>query len=119
MTHFSRRKALRGLGALATAGAAAGRGNLRAAARHSETTGDLQGTVRLSVGSPNGVLTPSVLIAPTGNPAAPSWEVSHRAGPVLLPSRLGLSLPDGRTLGAGAILMGHRLAMRDDTWKPP
>jgi len=119
VTHFTRRKALRGLGALAAAGATAARGNLRAAARHSETTGDLHGAVRLSVGSPDGALTASVLIAPTGTQAAPSWEVSHRGNPVLLPSRLGLSLPDGRALGSGAILVSHRVAMHDDTWKPP
>lgn len=109
MADVTRRRALCAIGAMAAAGGALARGTSRAAGAK----------VRLSARSPGGALTATVTIEPSGSQAAPRWELDHRSGPVLLPSRLGLLLPEGRLLGAGAILLHHRVARRDDTWRPP
>ena len=119
MTAVTRRRALCAIGAVAASGGALGPGTLRAGVRRSETPRDLENAARLVVDSPGGALTATVTIEATGRHAAPRWQLDHRTGPVLLPSRLGLSLPEGRWLGVGAILLDHRVATRDDTWRPP
>jgi alpha-glucosidase len=74
---------------------------------------------RFSARSPNGKLRATILIAPQPSQGAVMWEVSHADRAVILPSTLGLILADGRRLGLGARVVGHRVLERNDHWKPP
>ena len=59
--------------------------------------------------SPNGKLRATIAVAPHASDGAVVWEVSCAGRAVILPSVLGLVLSDGRCLGMGARIVGHRL----------
>lgn len=112
---FSRRDALRRLGAMAVAGVAG-------AASTPPSPGAAALNARkarhYSVVSPNRRLRVEIEIPSVDAGALPTWSISHRGIPFLLPGALGLSLANGTELGAGARLLGRRRSRVRDRWRP-
>lgn len=101
------------MGSLAAAGCASW-----SLANRSPIAADHDSLARFNVRSPNGILRATIAIAAHGSGGAIVWEVSYGDRAVILPSVLGLVLSDGRCLGMGARVVGHRLLKHDDRWKP-
>ncbi|HSK08400.1 MAG TPA: glycoside hydrolase family 97 protein [Vicinamibacterales bacterium] len=68
----------------------------------------------LSVASPNGALVATVH---AGNELR--WSVEHRGRPLVLPSRLALTIGDGRVLGAAPEVLGTSTRSVNDLVTPP
>ena len=67
--------------------------------------GEGPGSTSQSVSSPDGRIRVEVFLDPTaGAPSAVRYRVSFRGRPVVLPSRLGVDLADGSSLGAGSTI---------------
>ncbi len=71
------------------------------------------GAAPLTVASPDGALVVSVSVS-----GQVTWAVALRGAPVLLPSRLSLSLSDGRTLGASPVVRATRTRAVNDILHP-
>jgi alpha-glucosidase len=69
-----------------------------------------------SVASPNGRLLATVEVDAGG---VPTYAVAYDGEPLVLPSRLGVVLGGGDTLGVGMRLVGTETATRDETWTQP
>jgi alpha-glucosidase len=72
----------------------------------------------IEVRSPDGKLV-ARLLPPQGKGRFPTWSASFEGRPVVAASELALVLADGRMLGPGAKLLGHRITTRQDRWQPP
>jgi alpha-glucosidase len=73
---------------------------------------------RYSVVSPNRRLRIELEIPPVDAGVPPTWALSHRGNPLMLPGALGLRLANGSVLGTGAQLRGRRRARIRDRWRP-
>jgi alpha-glucosidase len=115
---LKRRKILVGLGAGALT-AAAGWGVWGRKAWHSaepNTSGER--AVSYAAESPHGLLRAEIVLEGSSG-GTPRWRVQHRGRPVLEPSPLGLTLADGRQLGASVRIIGQKVTRLNETWRPP
>jgi alpha-glucosidase len=69
-----------------------------------------------SVSSPDGLLQATVTVDADG---VPRYEVAYDDEPLVLPSRLGVVLGGGDTLGVGMRIADAATATRDETWTQP
>jgi alpha-glucosidase len=69
--------------------------------------GDDPGSPEVAVTSPDGRIRAEISLDTAGEQTSvPHYRVSFRGRPVVLPSRLGVDLADGSTLGGGSIIEG-------------
>jgi len=116
---FSRRTLLGGLGVVAL-----GTGGCRNLADGLDPDADeFEYTVKehksYVVLSPDRRLRVEIAVPGVDSGLAPTWQLRLGSEVVLLPSTLGLHLADGRLLGPGARLVGHRSRSISKRWRPP
>ncbi|WP_022835957.1 glycoside hydrolase family 97 protein [Salisaeta longa] len=66
--------------------------------------------------SPDGQLAVAVTLSDAGTP---HYRVTYRGQPIIEPSRLGVVLAGGDTLGTGVALMNTDTSVHDTTWTQP
>lgn len=69
-----------------------------------------------SVASPDGRTEVTIAVGAHG---VPTWRVDRDDAPLLLPSRLGVALAGGDTLGVGMEIADTEAAAHDETWTQP